>query len=115
MWAQADLFYEFAYERGMSGAHKLAMARSQRLLGLGGRGVSQVNGNSYMASTCNCRLWRRGFNKGTMVPARYYFQERAALPALTLKPDNSLPPRLSLTLFQLLSLFWSLGQVFGSE
>ena len=56
-----------------------------------------------------------GFNKGTMAPASTSVCERAAPPALTPKPNNSVPPHISLVLFKLLSLLWSLWQVFASE
>lgn len=49
-------------------------------------------------------------NKGVMVTDSSSVWKRAAPPALTLKPDNSVPLDMSLVLFKLLSLY--LEQVF---
>ena len=49
------------------------------------------------------------FNKTTKVPATTSILERAAAPSLALKPDSGVPTCMSMVLFELLSLPWSLG------
>lgn len=51
-------------------------------------------------------------NKGTMAFAAH---PPTPLPALALKPGNSFSPLMSWSLFELLSLLWSLEQVFVNE
>ena len=59
----------------------------------------QVDGVSDTAPTCQlCG----GLSKGTMASAGTSVWEKAALLAVSLKPDNSVPPRRSLVPFELL-------------
>lgn len=58
---------------------------------------------------------RQRINKGKMVLVDILVPERAAPPAITLNPDNSVPPYMSLVLFELPSLLWSLRQVFWAS
>lgn len=51
-----------------------------------------------------------GLNKGQLVLAGTLVPERASSSALVLKPVDTVLPHMSLTLFQLLALHWSLGQ-----
>ena len=74
--------------------------------------VSQVDRDSDMVPTCwlsQERAQKR--NNGLCQP----FQEKAALPALTLMPDNSVPPHISLVPFKLLPPCWSSEQVTVSK
>lgn len=67
-------------------------------------GVRQINGDSDLVPTCACGLgWGRSQerNNGTCQP---FYPEKAAPPALTLKADNSVPSRIFLVIFRLLSL-----------
>lgn len=60
--------------------------------------------------------WAEGeLNKGTVMPASTHVPERIAPTALSLMPDNPLPPCMSLAIFELLSVHWSLGQLFVSD
>ena len=52
-----------------------------------------------------------GFSKGTISSGSMSFWEKAAPPALHLKPDNSVPPHISLESFRLLLWCWSSEQV----
>ena len=49
----------------------------------------------------------KGLKKGTMVSASTSVWVEAAPPVLTLMPDTSVPSRMSLVPFELLSLHWS--------
>lgn len=80
--------------------------------------VSQVNeelrfgAHLYWEAVCVyvCMCWWV-FNKGTVVAASTLVPERATSPALALMPDNSVSLHMSLALFELLSLHWSLVRV----
>ena len=48
-----------------------------------------------------------GLRRRPMVSARIFVWEKAALPVLTLTPDTSFPPHMSLVPFKLLPQHWS--------
>ena len=65
--------------------------------------------------TCTCRLgWGRSQerNNGAYQP---FCPERAAPPALTVKPDNSVPSHTLLVVFKLLSICWNFWCLYESK
>ena len=77
--------------------------------------VSQINGDSDLVPTCTCRLgWGRSQerNNGAYQP---FCPERAAPPALTVKPDNSVPSHTLLVVFKLLSICWNFWCLYESK
>ena len=65
--------------------------------------MSHVDGDSDTAFVCQLREGRvQQRNDGSI-----FVWEKAALPALILKPGNSVPPHMSLTPFKMLPRHWS--------
>lgn len=73
--------------------------------------VSQVKGDSDMVSACICTAQQDGLNKETMASTSTSFWEKAAPSALNPKPDNYVPPHISLAPLSLLPKCWSSEQV----
>ena len=65
-----------------------------------GRVKGGIDGDSAMVATWVCKPSGGGLNKGTMDSASTSVWEKAIPPALVLKPDNSIPPHMSLALFE---------------
>lgn len=112
-WAQAGYLCRLASKRDSSRVYKLGEGCLRESPGWNKSCVSQVKGESHLVPACTCRLCER------RVQQRYdgttWQSQRAAPPALVLKPDNSVPFHMSLELFELLFLFWCLKQMFLSE
>lgn len=60
-------------------------------------------------------VWNGGLNKGMMTPACILVPVRAASPAVAMKPYHSVLLGMSLALFELSPLLWSLRQVLVSD
>ena len=58
--------------------------------------VNQADGDSDMVAAWVCELGGGGTNKGTVASASTPVWDKAAPPALALKPDNSVPPHIFL-------------------
>ena len=90
-----------------------------KLGGVGSQGITRA-GQPVLARLMETQLWYPpmpacqqggGLNKGTMDSANTSVWEKVAPPALALKPDNSVPPRMSLACFKLLPQHWSSEQM----
>lgn len=77
----------------------------------GVNGVSQIDGNSVMVPACQCRLGEGRLKKGTMASTSTSIWEKAATPALSLKPDFTVSHHIALVPFELLIQCWSAERV----
>ena len=89
---------------------EVALSGWYRISGIhqgGATSIRQVGGDFDMVPTWVCKLGRRGLNNESMGSTSSFVWEETAPPVLTLKPDNSVPPCLSLVPLKLLLQHWS--------